>query len=234
MVRKAFALIALVSFSSLATAQDFILTYTGELTGTESTILTGATDPTPIPFSEAFSGFLALSGPVDNLTLDTSSGLASGSAAPWFNSGPDAFFSSGPLFQVTTIGIVTQGGSIVGANVSINDSPTSTLTISADGAASEFAQFGSRIVGDCESQLGAITNSTPGTVANPGPAIPCSFNGSTTTGTWKVTSTSAPEIDPASSLSALTLLMGVLAVMRGRRNREQITAGETLPQRSRL
>lgn len=31
---------------------------------------------------------------------------------------------------------------------------------------------------------------------------------------------SAPEIDPASSLTALTLLAGGLAVLRGRRNRK--------------
>jgi hypothetical protein len=31
--------------------------------------------------------------------------------------------------------------------------------------------------------------------------------------------TSAPEIDPASALSALTLLVGGIAVMRGRRNK---------------
>jgi hypothetical protein len=36
----------------------------------------------------------------------------------------------------------------------------------------------------------------------------------------KSTSVSAPEIDPATSLSGLTLLAGGLAVLRGRRNRK--------------
>jgi hypothetical protein len=38
-------------------------------------------------------------------------------------------------------------------------------------------------------------------------------------GSVTVTSTKAPEIDPASAVSALTMLLGGLAVLRGRRAR---------------
>ncbi len=217
-MRTAFVLMALASFSSLAAAQEYVLTYTGQLTGSESSILTGATAPTLVPFSEAFSGFLNLNGPVGNLTLDGSAGLAADTAAPYFPNGPDSFFSSVPHSGLaSTIDIVTQGASILGADVDINNGPMSMITLSANGAASDFEVLGSNVLGDCESQLGAITHSAPGTVANPGPAIPCSFNASTTTGTWTVTSTAAPEIDPASGFSALTLLLGAVAVIRGRR-----------------
>jgi hypothetical protein len=37
---------------------------------------------------------------------------------------------------------------------------------------------------------------------------------------WHAPPARAPEIDPASALSALTLLAGSLAVLRGRRNRK--------------
>jgi hypothetical protein len=218
MMRTTFVLLALASFSSLASAQEYVLTYTGQLTGSEDSILTGTTQPTPVPFSAAFSGFLDLSGPVDNLTLDgEGAGLAADGPAPFFRTGPDSFIAPvANSSQISTIDIVTQGGSIVGADVSFLSGLHDTLTISANGAASEFEVLGSHMLGDCYQQLGLITNSTSGTIPNPGPAIPCSFSASTATGKWTVTSTAAPEIDPASGFSALTLLLGALAVMRGR------------------
>jgi hypothetical protein len=222
MIRIAFALIALASFSSMATAQDYVLTYSGQMIGTEDSILTGATESTPLPYSAMFSGFLDLSGPVDNLALDTHSGLATVVNPPFIPNGPDSFITSsgpGPFEYVSKINIVTQGGSIVGANVSIDNGPTSMLSISANGAASELQVFGNNVTGNCESQLGAITQSAPGSVANPGPAIPCDLNASAINGTWTVKTTAAPEIDPTSAFSALTLLMGILAVVRGRRGR---------------
>ena len=41
----------------------------------------------------------------------------------------------------------------------------------------------------------------------------------------QVGSVSAPEIDPTSAVSALTLLLGSLAVLRGRKSRELLARG---------
>ncbi|HEY4339171.1 MAG TPA: hypothetical protein VGM97_04435 [Steroidobacteraceae bacterium] len=219
MIRIAFALIALASFSSIATAQDYVLTYTGQMIGTEDSILTGGTAPTPVPYSAMFSGFLNLSGPVDNLTLDTQSGLATEVFPPFMPNGPDAWLTAGanPFSNASVLDIVTQGGSIIGANLSVDPNSMNSLSISANGAASEFRVFGSNILGTCVQQLNSITGSNSGIVPNPGPAIPCDLTASTINGTWTVKTTAAPEIDPTSALSALTLLMGILALVRGRR-----------------
>jgi hypothetical protein len=49
----------------------------------------------------------------------------------------------------------------------------------------------------------------------------CGSSGSNTTpGVWTSPATRAPEIDPASAVSGLTLLLGGLAVLRGRRKLE--------------
>lgn len=219
MIRITLALLVLASFSSMATAQEYVLTYTGQVTGTEDSILTGATEPTPAPYSATFSAFIDLSGPVNNLTLGTASGLGADVQAPFNFNGPNSFFSSVPNTMgadAAEIDIITQGGSIQGAKVTFTDFPNS-FSISPTGAASELVVFNSNIFGGCETQLGGITNSVPGTVANPGAPIPCSVNAAATTGTWTLTTTAAPEIDPASAWSALTLLAGALALMRGRK-----------------
>ena len=61
--------------------------------------------------------------------------------------------------------------------------------------------------------------STPSCAAPPGVTIPCYSvsEGNAAAGSWKAAVSRAPEIDPASAASGLTLLLGGLAVLRGRR-----------------
>lgn len=61
--------------------------------------------------------------------------------------------------------------------------------------------------------------STPSCAAPPGVSIPCySVSESNAAGgSWQSTVARAPEIDPASAAGGLTLLLGGLAVLRGRR-----------------
>jgi hypothetical protein len=51
------------------------------------------------------------------------------------------------------------------------------------------------------------------TVASAALAVPCTFSAGSNCGV------AAPEIDPASALSGLTLLIGGIAVIRGRRRK---------------
>ena len=61
--------------------------------------------------------------------------------------------------------------------------------------------------------------STPSCNAPPGVPIPCYqiSQSNKASGSWSSTVARAPEIDPASAAGGLTLLMGLLAVARGRR-----------------
>lgn len=61
--------------------------------------------------------------------------------------------------------------------------------------------------------------STPSCAAPPGVVTPCFniFESNSAAGHWSSALTSAPEIDPASAATGLTLFFGALAVMRSKR-----------------
>jgi hypothetical protein len=60
--------------------------------------------------------------------------------------------------------------------------------------------------------------STPSCAAPPGVVVPCYqiSESNSAPGYWKSSITQAPEIDPASAANGLTLLLGGIAVLRGR------------------
>lgn len=102
--------------------------------------------------------------------------------------------------------LTTSNGTITGANISYESggyhSPTYGVDIGGNGGAdfSYSYPYGCAFqLRSCIFDMDVVSGSSPGH--------------------WTVTTTTAPEIDPASAASALTLLLGGLLVLRGRRRR---------------
>jgi hypothetical protein len=150
---------------------------------------------------------------VDGVKTSASVGLTTG-PAPYINVSSQTDFCDllGDCIDITT----SKHGRITGAVINISgsnyNSSADTISINSGGASifNEYEQNGT-----CQNQLPyGVPAGTPYT----GPTInPCILSGSTQHGGWKVTTARAPEIDPASATSGLTLLLGGLAVLRGRR-----------------
>jgi hypothetical protein len=123
------------------------------------------------------------------------------------------------------IDFTTSHGAITGATIDITGAnyhlPFDTLSIGPSGDSVSYLYATSN--GGCQSvPLVHGANGTGTMFTYTGPTIrPCSVNaGSASAGTWTVTGAlAAPEIDPASAAAGLTLLLGGMAVMRGRRQR---------------
>jgi hypothetical protein len=141
-----------------------------------------------------------------------------GSTAPTFITSA-AFYSGNDACAnaMNTICVITQNGVITGAGVGLvnnayHSSPTQ-LSIGPLGDSASYL-FGTTL-GSCENYQRVFD--TGGTYT--GDTIsPCSVQASSSVaGTWTVSTTNAPEMDPGFAGSAFTLLAGCLAILRGRR-----------------
>lgn len=219
--------------ASFAAHADDIVTLSYQsapLVGNYSTLPTGLPNTSPLPgasFIGTISGTvmfdattLAQAGFVTSFT-DTFQLTGSGGVDVGFDSGLQptmlSFTNLSCANSSGSICVTSDGGVITGATVGLVDSvyhgSPSQLSIGAQGD-SAFYLFAST-QGTC----GNIASEGPPGATYTGPTIsPCSVvAASSTPGTWTVASTSAPEIDPGSAASALTLLAGFAALMRGRR-----------------
>lgn len=193
------------------------------------------------PFVGSFTASIVIEGTVsaNNLTLvsdsfsfnganfmggsGTSFSLALLTGLPFISSGGTGFNSFGGSINLTT-----SNGTITGAVVDINGGAggggrsDNELYDIGPGGDSFIYGYTQGTNGGCENIItdgGESTSNGLGTVTYTGGTInPCSLSGSNTTaGTW-IVSTPAPEIDPASAASGLTLLLGSAFVLRSRRS----------------
>jgi hypothetical protein len=220
----------------IANADEFVtLNYQSTvLTGDYSYLPTGISNSGPIP-SAPFTGILtgsvlfdettlALNGVAGPISYDfelTGSGVTDvefGSTAPTFITYA-AFYSGNDACAnaMNTICVITQNGVITGAGVGLinnayHSSPTQ-LSIGPLGDSASYL-FGTTL-GGCESYQRVFDTGSTYT----GDTIsPCYVQASdAAAGTWTVSTTNAPEMDPGFAGSGLTLLAGCLAVLRGRR-----------------
>lgn len=242
MNRKTLALMvvgSLIAIPLAATAQVTSLFYQGDfMTGTSTYLPVGLTAPgngvfatlPTAPVLGAYTVSLTVDGSVsaNDLTLaafsfnfNGSNGVANFSPvialdadAATFTFGSADF--SGPGGDII---LTSSNGAITGATVDLRNTPfhesSSQIEIGPTGDSFAYGYAGG--LGGCQD----LVLSGPNPVPYAGPAInPCSVSASNKTpGAWLVT-TQAPEIDPASAAGGLTLLLGGLAVMRGRRVRQ--------------
>jgi hypothetical protein len=230
---KILGLVALLT--GPASAQETTLDFQGGMTGTSTFLPTGLTAPAngdipnlpTAPVVGAFSGSIVVDGSISahNLSLVDFDFIFTGSNGTPFSvdAGPGqfAFFSGGGVKFTSPTGeidLTTSNGAITGASVFLSDSfshgPTETLSLGAGGGSFTW-EFGSTD-GNCNN----LKPQFAGGVYTGNTINPCNLQVSGSSGTWLVTTTAAPEIDPASAATGLTLLLGGLAVLRGRRRLE--------------
>ncbi len=198
---KAFALLALTI--GTAHAQDSILTYHGlDMPGTITSFNQTTMMSTSQAFDASFIIQLDISGSVaaNHLKLVSVSAIA---GRYLFNSPSSLVGLGGPDFCSMSgcIDLTTKGGQITGA----------TIAVSGSGFAADVAPAGDSLF----YQYG-ITGGDPCILGFNGQLCTIS-TANTTAGTWTVTTSSVPEIDPSSAASGLTLLVGALAVLRPKR-----------------
>jgi hypothetical protein len=230
---KILGLVALLT--GPATAQETTLNFQGgDMTGTSTFLPTGLTAPAnggipdlpTAPVIGTFTGSIVVDGSIaaHNLNLVDFGFTFTGNNGTPFSvdaePGQFAFLSGGGVKFTSPTGeidLTTSHGAITGASVFLSDSfshgPSDTLSLGAGGGSFTW-EFGST-GGNCDNlkpqfEGGVYTGST---------INPCSLQVSGSSGAWLVTTT-APEIDPASAASGLTLLLGGIAVLRGRRKLE--------------
>jgi hypothetical protein len=220
-----------------ATAQVTTLFYQGDfMTGTSTYLPVGLTAPgngvfatlPTAPVLGAFTVSLTVDGSIsaNDLTLvstafnfNGSNGVANFS--PSIELDAQVITFGGVDFSVPggDIILTSSNGAITGATVDLRNTPfrepSSLIDIGPTGDSFTYGYGGG--LGGCQD----LVLSGPNPVPYAGPAInPCSVSASNATpGAWLVT-TQAPEIDTRSAASGLTLLLGGLAVMRGRRTKQ--------------
>ena len=204
----------------IATAQVTTLDYQGStMTGTR-TYWSADDGLSSGPATGVFSVSMTLSGSLSDhdlslvsydVTFNGSDGFRGGSS-PSFT----LFGTTGvPGFCCGNLELTSSNGAITGAYFQFDVAPyhgsAQQVQIGAGGD-SYFYEYAS-INGTCLNFLHGSPNPT-------GSFDPCSVQVSNTTaGTWEVTTVPAPEIDPASAVSGLALILGSLMVLRGpRRN----------------
>jgi hypothetical protein len=204
---KCLAAIAMLSGSALASAGTETLDYQGNLmTGTQTT-WNGESAVT-----NADTGTYTA---IMNVSNDGSDGWSVGSWSIDLN-GAQALSGNGNGVNpggvpVAGINLQELNGNVVGAAISWSFTSTgpfaSTETINVGGSG-----------GDSFLDQSGCSRNAPGG----GGLCPTSLSNSTQ-GTWTVAgaAAAAPEIDPASAASALTLLVGFAAIMRGRKRTAQ-------------
>jgi hypothetical protein len=178
-----------------ANAQVTTLDYLGSANGVVLTY-DGHDPPTTSPFTGTFTAEVVVDGSIaaNNLTIASYNvaGPVSISGASLGNQGSLIWFLAGGEMSLTTL-----NGAITGATFQYTQSPgngagDSSFSITANGDTFAVGQF------------------FPGT----GRGTQTYGGGS---GVW--TATTAPEMDPTSSATSLTLLLGSIVVLRARRGR---------------
>jgi hypothetical protein len=203
-ISKYVASIAMLTGSVLANAGTETLDYQGNLMTGSQTGWNGE-NPVTIPATGTYTAFIDISG-------DSSSGWSLGAWAIDLD-GTQALagigFGNTSTGQVPfpEISLEEASGTVVGASINwsyMSQGPGATVeTISVGGNSGDsFSQFG-----DCDYYALSGGGRCGLTLSNFAP------------GTWTVasTATAAPEIDPATTGSALTLLAGFAAIARSRR-----------------
>lgn len=212
--------------TGMAQAQSTVLEYQGNIMiGTNTSLPTGQSSlPLPsAPFGGYFTALINLEGPIGptslmlqswQVNLDGTNGInltfGGGNEAPILL---NCCLNGSGFVGPDEIGITTLDGAITGATMGIGlnfyHSPTAEITIGPAGD-SIFYQYGTT-QGACENMVPAYSGGSP----YEGPPInPCLVDASTDKpGRWTVSA--APEIDPRFGITALTLLLGGLAVLRG-------------------
>jgi hypothetical protein len=192
------------------------------LTGTYTYLPTGLTSAAPSLPSASFSGTIAGSVVFDETEIlenhfvgpisysFTLSGV--GASVSFASTAPALVFFGNCAGSENCIGLTADDGVVTGATVGLLQNsyhaPESQLSIGLNGDSASFVNGDA--VGTC--MLYEVETYTGPTVS------PCRLNASSSTaGTWTVSNAYAPEIDPASAGSGLTLLAGSLAMMRGRK-----------------
>jgi hypothetical protein len=241
------AAIALASISAGAFAQTVTLDYQNDLvSGTYTSLPSGTATSNPITVSLPEASFTgSLSGALTySVAYSPSAGFniytlaaeqftltgANGTQLV-FEDGPSPLSFFGPLPNSADIGffdsagdstyVQTLNGNPTGATVNIQDnayhgSPTQ-LNIGASGVSASYEW--ATLNGTCNNQFEPANSSGGASYVYNGSGIPvCSLTAtSSSPGTWTVATANAPEIDPGMAGSALTLLAGFAAMMRGRR-----------------
>ena len=220
------AAIALATISASAYAQTVTLDYQDQVSGTFTTLPQGWPEFQPLPTS-TFNG--SLSGSItytlsNNLYVLTAEGFditgASGTQSFFNGPLPFSYGSGGPNF-CDGLGhcIDVQGPPAAPTGATLNtsnyeNSVLGQLSISASGVSASYESGGLEL--PCTAQF--FSENGGSTFVHTGPSIPvCTLTAaSSSPGTWTIASTNAPEIDPGLAGSALTLLAGCLAILRGR------------------
>lgn len=193
----------LVAGPMAAHAQEQTWDYTGQV------MATGQNGEAP----DALDAVFVFSQPLNPNLANQSPTLASWSISGMgLGSGYDTYEGGPSLSDVFT----TTNGSITGWQISASDGITQGTNTTYSSQA-----YISSTTGDSFSGY----FNTPSCNAPPGVPVPCySVNESTSAaGVWVDESpNAAPEIDPASAVGGLTLLLGVMAIVRGRRSAQRV------------
>ncbi len=192
--------------SMLARAATETLNYQGNLmTGSQTTW--NGENPVIAPATGTYTALLDLSNDgVDGWSLGSWSVDLNGAQVLY---GIGYGSTDGGGVPIADIGLEEANGSVVGAAISWSyasqgpGATVETISVGSNGGDS-FLQYG-----DCDYNAPAGGGRCGLSLSN------------LTPGTWTVTSTEAPEIDPATAGSAFTLLAGIAALVRSRRRMTQ-------------
>jgi hypothetical protein len=228
--------VTVIAVPIAASAQETTLDYQGYVMGGTSTIVGVPFDPSegvigvaspPISTIATLDATVTYSGSVaqNNLVVDSYEinltanngasfelqNIGDGFGGPFISNGTSAC-GSDSAFVFGCINLTTSGDSVTGATINlgfpINHATDFNLSIGPNGDA-----FSASVYGEGAYQCGP-TESPSYTYVGPASATPCTMNVSNpTAGVW----TQAPEIDAMSTASGLTLFLGSILVLRGRR-----------------
>jgi hypothetical protein len=224
-----------LGFVSVGAAQAQVTTLefqSSSVIGTDYQLQTGGTSLTAVPITGSIMATMVFYGPISNLTLVSyninltgSDGVSAGlgnsyNADSGYPNGEKPFNGAGTTtFGINGEGLITANvaeGNITSATLNLN---TSNLkgggTNASANPSSASVEFNLNL-----GSLGGCENLIPGFGYAPvspytGKTITGCHGGAGGPGTWTVTK--APEIDPATAASGLTLLLGGMAVLRGRK-----------------
>jgi hypothetical protein len=210
-----------------ANAQITTLEYQSNALSGSSSYYNNPTPPqllTPQQFAASFANVPFIGNITASFVIDEVGGdeILSGGVNVMGYNGKNIEFSSGVFainipdpsqlrigngFGTGTIDLIKSNGEITGATMDAfffsYHGPSMYLVIGPSGDFVSYTYAGTN--GPCTEQGSNEPN-------------PCTFGGSSmSAGVWQVTQ--APEIDPASTASGLTLLLGGVAVLRGRRTK---------------